>query len=445
MALPAVLPITPFTRPVSGGVIIPGSKSLTNRAMLLAALCKGPVTLQGALFSEDTALMAEGLRKLGFSVTEDAQTCEIHVQGQGGTIACEKAEIFVGLAGTTARFITAFCAAAPSGVFQIDGTPQMRKRPMSGLIDALRELKVDIRCLENEGHLPVEIHAKGLEGGTISIDASESSQMLSAIMMVAPLAKAPITVKLKKAVREPFVVMTAELMRQFGIKVERTQDTTTVYPGKYDTPGSKETFIVEPDATASSYFLTLPLLTGGSLKLKHLSNTSLQGDIAYQAVLKNVGYTITEEADGIVTEFKAKAGTGVTVNFEEFSDTFLTLAAVTPLLLGPTRISGVEHTRRQETDRIAGAAKNLIALGQIVTETEDGLTVTPNKEAMIALAKQGPIELDTYGDHRFAMSFGILGTYDLLGNGKPWLSIRNPSCCAKTFPHFFELLDSLRS
>jgi len=158
-----------------------------------------------------------------------------------------------------------------------------------------------------------------------------------------------------------------------------------------------------------------------------------------------VGYTITEEADGIVTEFKAKAGTGVAVNFEEFSDTFLTLAAVTPLLLGPTRISGVEHTRRQETDRIAGAAKNLIALGQIVTETEDGLTVTPNKEAMIALAKQGPIELDTYGDHRFAMSFGILGTYDLLGNGKPWLSIRNPSCCAKTFPHFFELLDSLRS
>jgi len=444
MALPAILPIYPFTRPLKGEVVIPGSKSLTNRAMMLATLCKGPVKLEGALFSEDTALMAEALRKLGFTVEEDPLKSEIHVHGQGGNIPAQKAELFVGLAGTTARFITALCAAASSGIFTIDGTAQMRKRPMGGLIDVLRELGVDIRCLENEGHLPIEIHANGITGGTVSIDASESSQMLSAIMMVAPLAKLPIEIKLKKAVREPFVAMTADLMRQFGINVERTSEHTVIHPGTYDTPGSKENYKIEPDATAASYFLTLPYLSLGSLTLKALSNPSLQGDIAYQDVLREVGFKLTSTEEGVLSEFKTGLAQGVSVNFEEFSDTFLTLAAISPLLAGPTTISGVEHTRRQETDRIAGAVKNLRALGQDVVETEDSFTVTPNLEALKTLAHLGPIELDTYGDHRFAMSFGILGTYDLFGDGKSWLSIRNPECCGKTFPHFFQLLESLR-
>ncbi len=444
MPLPAILPIVPFVRPVQGEVLIPGSKSLTNRAMMLAALCKGPVKLEGALFSEDTALMAEALRKLGFTVEEDSRRNEILVHGEGGNIPAQKAELFVGLAGTTARFLTALCAAAQSGIFMLDGTPKMRTRPMAGLIDALRELSIDIRCLEKEGYLPIEIHAHGISGGKITLDASESSQMLSAIMMVAPLANAPLEIALKQAVREPFVAMTAELMRQFGIKVERNAERTLVYPGKYDTPGSKEIYVIEPDATAASYFLTLPLLSRGSLNLKSLATPSLQGDIAYQDVLTQVGFSLTASNNGLLSTFKEGVARGVSINFEEFSDTFLTLAAITPILEGPTRIYGVEHTRRQETDRIAGAVKNLRTLGQEVVETEDSLTINPNLEALKTLARMGPIELETYGDHRFAMSFGILGTYDLFGDGKSWLSIRNPECCAKTFPHFFELLESLR-
>ena len=263
-------------------------------------------------------------------------------------------------------------------------------------------------------------------------------------MMVAPIAKLPFEIKLKKAVREPFVAMTVDLMRQFGINVERTSEHTVIHPGKYDTPGSKENYKIEPDATAASYFLTLPYLSLGSLTLKALSNPSLQGDIAYQDVLREVGFKLTPTEEGVLSEFKTGLAQGVSVNFEEFSDTFLTLAAISPLLAGPTTISGVEHTRRQETDRIAGAVKNLRALGQDVVETEDSFTVTPNLEALKTLAHLGPIELDTYGDHRFAMSFGILGTYDLFGDGKSWLSIRNPECCGKTFPHFFQLLESLR-
>src|SRR6185503_4817751 len=218
MSLPDVLPIQPFTRPVHGEVTLPGSKSITNRALLLAALCDAPVTLTGALFSEDTHLMAEALRKLGFSVVADERALTIRVSDQAkGFPASEKpVELFVGLAGTAARFLTALCAAAPRGVYRLDGVPQMRKRPMKGLIDALRQLGADIRCTGAEGFFPLEIHARGLRGGAVTIDASESSQLLSALLMVAPLARESVDVELIGGVRWPFVQMTTRLMQHFG-------------------------------------------------------------------------------------------------------------------------------------------------------------------------------------------------------------------------------------
>ena len=440
------LPIQPFARPVQGGAILPGSKSLTNRVLLLATLCDEPVKLTDALFSEDTHIMIEALRKLGFAIKENVAEKIIDVEGRRGEIPTKKAKLHVGLAGTAARFLTALCAAAKEGIYEIDGTTQMRKRPMRGLIEVLRALGADIRCLKEEGFFPLEIHACGLRGGTVTLDASESSQMLSALLMVAPLARDDITINLSDSVRWPFVQMTARLMEEFGQPRFGPPSASSVsaHAGKpYRLVGrARQLYSIESDATAASYFLALPLVAGGSvdLPLLNLRSDALQGDAKFANVLEKIGLTLSD----LERVFGIRASTannislkGITQDFSEFSDTFLTLAAIAPLLEGPTRITGIAHTRKQETDRVAGAARELKKLGQDVVEEHDSLTITPRP------LKSG-VEIETYGDHRFAMSFGILGCHNLHGDGRPWLTIKNPACCAKTFPNFFELLESLR-
>lgn len=443
MALPDLLPIQPFTRPARSEVTLPGSKSLTNRALLLAALCDRPVTLTGALFSDDTHLMAEALRRLGFSVDSDAASHTVVVGNQGAAFPDGEVELFVGLAGTAARFLTALCAAAPRGIYKIDGVPQMRKRPMRPLLDALRTLGADIRCTGQEGHFPLEIHAGGLHGGSVDIDARESSQLLSALLMIAPLAKHPVEIRLIGEVRWPFVHMTARLMEQFGQPAVQpfSGDTFWIASG---TPYACEsgTYAVEADATAASYFLSLPAVTGGWIRLPGMraAGEGLQGDTAFMPVLEQVGLTLAPLPNGAGVESLFAPGStrqGVTQDFSEFSDTFLTLAALAPMLSGPTVISGIAHTRKQETDRVSGIARELMKLGQSVRETEDSLVITPQP-------LRADQVIETYGDHRFAMSFAILGCHDLLGTGRPWLTVRDPACCAKTFPNFFELLAKAR-
>jgi 3-phosphoshikimate 1-carboxyvinyltransferase len=440
LPLPDVLSIQPFTHPARGEVTLPGSKSLTNRALLLAALCRDKVTLTGALFSEDTHLMVEALKALGFTVNANADIGTIEVSGQKNAFKNDHpVDLFVGLAGTAARFLTALCAAAPRGVYRIDGIPQMRKRPMKGLIDALRSLGADVRCTGAEGFFPLEIHAKELRGGDVDIDASESSQMLSALIMISPLTKEQMRIHPQGGYRKPFVKMTTDFCAQFGSKHSgEAAISGTILPprGNYYSPG---VFAIEPDATAASYFVALPLVTGGKLTLLNL-HEGLQGDTAFVEVMKRVGVTAAVTPSGLDISFSSGSSrSGVDQNFNEFSDTFLTLAAISPLLSGPTRITGVAHSRKQETDRVAGMVRELRKLGQDVHEHEDGdgLTITPRP------LKTG-VEIETYGDHRFAMSFGVLGCHDLHGDGRPWLSIKNPACCAKTFPNFFELLESVR-
>jgi len=438
MPLPDLLPIQPFTRPARGDVTLPGSKSLTNRALMLAALCHKPVLLTGALFSEDTRLMVEALHKLGFTIEADATALTVRVSGQTNGFSVPEADLLVGLAGTAARFLTALCAAAPSGVYRLDGVPQMRKRPMRPLIEALRSLGATITCTGEEGFFPFEIQASGLAGGTVTLDATESSQLLSALLMVAPLARAPVEIVLLDGVRWPFVRMTTRLMEQFGQPpLEETEDNAfRINEGTpYALPGAS--FAIEPDATAASYFLALPLVAGGALTFPNLRG-GLQGDAQFIEVLYRVGLDGNTAANGVT--FSARSPLerhGVAQDFSAFSDTFLTLAALAPLLDAPTRITGIAHTRKQETDRVAGMARELKRLGQDVVEDEDSLTITPRP--LVA----GQI-IETYGDHRFAMSFGILGCHDLHGDGRPWLTIKDPACCAKTFPNFFELLESLR-
>jgi 3-phosphoshikimate 1-carboxyvinyltransferase len=442
--LPDLLPIQPFTRPVRGSAALPGSKSLTNRALLLAALCDQPVLLTDALFSEDTRLMAEALRRLGFGVAADEAAQTLAVSNQRAAFASrEPVDLFVGLAGTAARFLTALCAAAPRGVYRIDGVPQMRKRPMAGLISALRALGADVRCTGEEGFFPLEIHARGLLGGPVSLDASESSQMLSALCMVAPLAQKAVEITLVGGVRWPFVQMTTRLMEDFGQPaVERRKGDVVFIPAAARYTRKAGAYAIESDATAASYFVALPLVVGGSLTLPglHGLGQGLQGDTAFLEVAQRTGATVAPAAGGRGIEIRFQAGSprpGVTQDFSNFSDTFLTLAAIAPLLDGPTRITGIAHTRKQETDRVAGMARELKKLGQDVREENDALTISPRPLTT-------GVEIETYHDHRFAMSFGILGCHDLLKNGRPWLSIKDPGCCAKTFPNFFELLGALR-
>ncbi len=414
-ALPPELPIRPFTRPVRGGATLPGSKSITNRALILAALSRRTVTLRGALFSRDTRIMIAALRALGFAVEFDETALTITITGHGGQIPNREARIDVGNAGTAARFLTAFVCLRPDGVYHFDGDEAMRRRPIGALLDALamQGAQADSRTF------PFTLRTAGLPGGTVELDASESSQMLSALLMVAPHARTPLRVQLtSEAGSKPFVVMTEAMVKQFSPA-----------PAVYD---------IEGDASAASYFLALPLVTGGELALPNYHG-SLQGDFTFREVLASVGLLSGAEA-GAFTCSAARGARhlGVTRNFREFSDTFLTLAAIAPLLDGPTLISGIAHTRKQETDRVAGMARELRKLGQHVIEQEDSLEIHPRP-----LVSGVPIE--TYHDHRFAMSFGILGCHDLHGDGRPWLTIKDPACCAKTFPAFFDLLARLHA
>ncbi len=318
---------------------------------------------------------------------------------------------------------------------------------MRPLIDALRRLGADIRCSGEEGFFPLEIHARGLDGGSVEVDASESSQLLSALLMVAPLARSDVHVTLRGTVRWSYVDMTAAVMQAFtpGGKslVHRRDDHSFTLPGRagpYRLAAADGRYAIEPDASAASYFLALPLVTGGQLTLLGAQDArrGLQGDTEFADVIRAVGADVHATSHGLDVVFRrGQPRSALDRNFKAISDTFLTLAAIAPLLQGTTRISGIAHTRKQETDRVAGMARELIRLGQRVIETEDTLEIHPQP-------LQAGESIETYHDHRFAMSFAILGCLDLHGVGRSWLSIKDPGCCAKTFPHFFELLEALR-
>ena len=419
------LPIVPFTGPARGAVILPGSKSITNRALLLAALGDRPVTITNALFSRDTQLMIAALRALGFTITADERARVVHVAGRGGAIPAGEARIDVGNAGTVARFLAAFVCLRPGGVYHFDGDEAMRRRPMGALLDALAAQGAQATARA----FPFTLRTAGLAGGDVTLDASESSQLVSALLLVAPHARTPLRVHPGgKTVSRPFVAMTERMVAQFA--------------------AGPPAYAVEPDATAASYFLALPLVTGGRLALPGFTiGPGLQGDAQFAEVLRDVGLAVTGTDHPAGAEAGIPGGAprrGVAADFNAFSDTFLTLAAITPLLAGPTRIIGIAHTRRQETDRVAGAARELRKLGQHVDEQDDALTITPDPGELRRRAAGGTIDIETYDDHRFAMSFALLGCHDLRHDGTPWLRIRHPGCCAKTFPDFFAVLEQIR-
>ncbi len=439
MTLSDPYPVQPFTGPVSGNVTVPGSKSITNRALILAALSDSEITLKNALFSEDTEIMIAALRQLGFTINTDESLSQIHVKGEGGKIPVKQAELYVGNSGTSARFLTALCSLGEGGRYHIDGVEQMRKRPIKGLVDALESIGAKISSVD--GFFPLTIESNGLTGGSITIDAAQSSQMVSALLMVLPQAKEEVLLKLKDpSLRRSYIDITLRMMDQFGQPISPNTSNGDSYriscggPYHHTTPD----YTVEPDASAASYFLALPAVVGGEITIRNLSMTSLQGDIGFTQMMSLIGCQITESKEGLTSHIPTSdlPAQGIDQNFYRITDTFLTLAAISPLLKSETHITGISHTRHQETDRVAAMAKELIRAGQSIIEEEDALTITP--------APLQSAEIKTYRDHRVAMSFGILGCHNLRNDGSSWLSIKDPFCCAKTFPTFFETLENVR-
>ena len=439
------LEIIPFTNRCSASTMVPGSKSISNRAFILAAMCEAKINLEGMLISEDVNLMKEALISLGVRIEAGKQENDLVVYGCGGDLPIKEQEIFVGNAGTVARFLTALLSTQNGGVYKLDGTEAMRKRPMVELISSLEKHGCSFEFLNEYGCFPFIMRTKGLRGNFWEVDARKSSQVLSALLMIAPLINEKTTIQYSGGtVSKPFVNLTLEMMKSFssepGMDFKSKEEEVLVTCQGYRR--RELTYSVEADATASSYFLTLPLVVEGSCTVQGISRKMYQGDSKYTEVIEKLGVKILEDKHGITAIFSGNREGG-DFNFNAISDTFLSLAAVSPLLSGFLKISGIAHTRKQETDRVKAMGIELGKLGQKVVETEDSLTIYPDFGNLQTIAEKD-VYIDTYHDHRFAMSFAILGSFNLLGNGKPWLSINNPMCCAKTFPEFFDRLNEVR-
>jgi len=440
--VPFTQPILPFTQPVYGEVHLPGSKSITNRALLLAALNSEITVLQNALFSEDTLIMVEALQKLGFSIQINLSEKTISIQGKGGRIPSSTGTINVGNAGTVARFLVALLSLKEGGEYRLDGSESMRKRPINPLLTALESIgAIEVHYHGEFGHFPFTLKTKGLKSGIVKIDASESGQFLSALLMVGPLVPGGFIVDVSgEIVSKPFITMTLAMINEFGGMLPQVEQRgyRYIFNGHNGYHFREKYYLIEPDATAASYFLVLPLVVGGQITLHGLSRGPMkQGDIDFSYIVEKIGLIVRKTQKFWFVERAKKPLMQVPeTDFNDISDTFLTLTAIAPLLRTPTYIKGITHTRLQETDRPSAVATELKKLGQIIKQTSDAILIRPQ------LLQSGVIE--TYKDHRMAMSFGILGCFDLFENGKSWMSIHNPHCCSKTFPNFFDVLDKLR-
>ena len=441
----SVLKIVPFQSKCAGSVSVPGSKSISNRALILAALSKCKTTLSGVLKSQDVELMVQALKTLGIETVENWSSREVIVNGCGGIIPEKKGDLYVGNAGTVARFLTAWLAIQEKASYNLDGSFEMRKRPIGQLLNFFQAGGVEVTYQNEHGHFPFSLKTSFFNSAKWKVDATKSSQVLSALMIISPLCSRNQTVEFQNGtVSMPFLNITKKMIevfsddRNFNCQIESDHLTlATEYLRK-----DEFKYEIEADATAASYFLTLPLIVGGSCNVVGIWDKMLQGDAKYSEVLRSIGGHITDGTDGLISSEQGPL-TGGEFNFNDISDTFLTLAAVSPLLRNPLKITGISHTRLQETDRVNAMTTELRNLGQKVIEKDDGIEIIPNLNKLREIAKYG-IKVETYEDHRVAMSFGILGCYDLFGNGKPWLSIENPECCGKTFPEFFEKLEALR-
>jgi len=413
------------TGPVRATVRPPGSKSITNRALVCGALADGTSTLRGALDSEDTRVMVDALGALGLAVSHEPADATIRVTGCGGRPPAEEADLYVANSGTTVRFLTAMVTLG-RGTFRLDGTLRMRQRPIQDLLDGLGQLGADAVSETGSGCPPVLVRTDGLRGGRVTVAGSISSQFLSGLLMAAPYAKRPVELIVEgELVSKPYVRMTLGVMAAFGVRIDAEGLRRFAVPSGLRYVGRE--YEIEPDASAASYFFAAAAVTGGEVTVEGLSRDSLQGDVVFCECLRRMGCDV-QYGDHSITVTGGPLR-GIDVDMNAISDTVQTLAAVAVFAEGPTTITGVAHIRHKETDRLAALATELRKLGAAVEELPDGLRITP-----------GPLRgarIDTYDDHRMAMSLAIVGL------AQPGVAIRDPGCTAKTYPGFFDELGKL--
>ena len=414
--MPDVLSIIPFDGPVDAMVTPPGSKSITNRALVIASLASGQSVLRGALLADDTQAMIDSVEALGALVDRSDNGSTITVTGVGGDLARAGSIFHVRQSGTTARFMAAVLA--------------MRRRPMNDALSALESLGVTISAKGEPGFLPVEISGPPTLVGSmpaVVIDGSTSSQFTSGLLIAAPCMQEGLRIELQgDVVSRPYLDMTVSVMNAFGAEVLMPDDRTfVVSPGGYQPTN----YQIEPDASAASYFFALAAICGGSVRVEGLHRDSLQGDVRFVDVLGTMGANVVFESNAITVTGAPLHG--VNADFSQISDTAQTIAAVAVFADSPTTVTGIGFIRRKETDRIAAVVAELQRLGINATEDADGFTVTPGptKNAII----------ETYDDHRMAMSMA------LIGYKRPGVTISDPNCVAKTFPNYFDQMDRLRN
>jgi 3-phosphoshikimate 1-carboxyvinyltransferase len=398
-------------------VDIPGSKSITTRALFLAAAADGVTRLVRPLRSDDTEGFAEGLTRLGYRVGRTPDSW--HIDGRPEGPAVTEADVYCRDGATTARFLPTL-AAAGHGTYRFDASAQMRRRPLGPLSKALRDLGVDLRHEEAEGHHPLRIEASGVEGGAVTLDAGQSSQYLTALLLLGPLTRKGLRIEVTDLVSAPYVGITLAMMRAFGADVRVEGDVFEVAPGGY----RATTYPVEPDASTASYFFAAAALTGREVTVHGLGEGALQGDLGFVDVLRRMGAHVETGADRTTVRGTGELR-GLTVNMRDISDTMPTLAALAPFATGPVRIEDVANTRVKECDRLEACAENLRRLGVRVETGPDWIEIHPGVPS--------PAEIRTYGDHRVVMAFAVTSLRT------PGIGFDDPGCVRKTFPAFHEV------
>lgn len=424
------VPIAP--RPLVGVCPVPGSKSITNRALVLAALAsrRGPCRLSGALASEDTEVMVDSLSKLGWNIAADWGTGHLEVSrplspANARLIPASHANLQVANSGTSMRFLTALCSLGP-GTYLLDGVERMRERPIGDLLNALCSAGVRAVCGMKPDCPPVTIQSGGWTNDSIVVAGTTSSQFLSGLLLVAPWTGKDVEIRIRgDLVSEPYVDMSVAMIRKWGASLD--VPASGVFLARHSPMAHLGAYAIEPDASAASYFWGAAAITGGSVTVPGLDRTSLQGDVAFVDVLEKMGCQVSVDRSGITVSGRAKHGVDVDMN--AISDTVMTLAAVALFAESPTTMRGIGHIRHKETDRIAAVAAELRKIGARVDEWETGLTIHPGA--------MGGARVRTYRDHRMAMSLALAGLKI------PGVIIEDPGCVGKTYPGFFSDLGKL--
>ena len=407
-------------------VTVPGSKSITNRALLLATLAAGTSILRGVLFSDDSRHFLKCVQDLGFETRVDEDTKVVTVTGLGGPLPKKEAWQYVGSAGTAARFLTAYLGVS-DGTFHMDASEQMRKRPMAPLLTSLQELGCEVSYEGAEGYFPFTLKGQGFGKKEITVDIEHSSQFLSALLIASCLSPEDMHIQVEGSHGMAYIEITRKMMEQFGVSLKVSADgrTFTIPAGqKYHALD----YQIEPDASAAAYFYGMGMILGVPVKVAHITFDSMQGDVQFIKILEKMGAALKEETDGIVL-YPPTDGIyhGVDVDMSACSDQAITLAALAPFADAPTTIRGIGHIRYQECNRMNAIVTELGKMGIRCEETDSTITIYPGSPK--------PSLVDTYDDHRMAMGFSLIG---LRADG---IEIDNPGCCRKTFENYFECLD----